>query len=891
MKFFGLLRKPDWENKDAAVRLRAVQGSRDAALLARLPELAQTDPDPRVRAAALRRVDDAGLLERRLRGDNDAGVAAAARERLIERLCLAELDVQSAQAVLLHVHDPEVLAQVAERSPHAPLRRTALERIERPSLRIARCIHDPDPELRLWLLQKIDQPEALAKIAEAVRKRDKRLSRAARDKLDELQLAAGDDAALQRRVLAVCERAGRLARELPAQRDALLLELQAEWAGLRAQVAADLQRRADGSLAMAEAAVRAARGEPIPGRAGAATVEAPLPAAAEVAPAPVPAPAQPDPALEALFAELPDADAEDFDTLADALLARAAQHPDSDNAAVQAQQLRLRKAVDERRQQRARQQAAAQAEREQQQEQQLAALEQALQQGHLGAARHARAAIDARHCGRALQRRLGQADEGLAKLERWQRWAGSEARQRLCEQAEALHGSGLHPDALANRVKELQAEWSRLDGIDGAAAPGPEHGLSRRFRGLCQRALAPARPYFEKRRELRGERTGQIQALLQEVMADDASLDALLAARKRIRDALAELDGVAPEKRHELGRQLRERLAALDAALKAQREQAALGKRRLIARLRRDLGSAEGAAALALAKAAQAEWRQLPRSERALEDALWKELRELIDPLFARVREQDAAQRARAGEAEAAAQAILDELDALAAAEPERLLHAGAHLEALQARWRALTPAVDEAEPAARPPRDARAGKPRPLPRRGGHPWDARFEAASTRVQAAQAAALRARERAQLEAICAAGAVLDQLAAAAAEQRESLHHEFQRIELPADARGPLQQRCQALLDGAAAASADGTAQAELLAVRAELAAGLDSPAECAELRRQEQMRRLADKLGGRGGESGPQQARALLIELQALGLATPDRERLQQRILRAARAG
>ena len=47
-------------------------------------------------------------------------------------------------------------------------------------------------------------------------------------------------------------------------------------------------------------------------------------------------------------------------------------------------------------------------------------------------------------------------------LERWQRWSGNKVRGRLCDEAEALHGSGLHPDALATRVKELQAEWARI---------------------------------------------------------------------------------------------------------------------------------------------------------------------------------------------------------------------------------------------------------------------------------------------------------------------------------------------------------------------------------------------------------------------------------------------
>src|SRR5690606_41335623 len=100
----------------------------------------------------------------------------------------------------------------------------------------------------------------------------------------------------------------------------------------------------------------------------------------------------------------------------------------------------------------------------------------------------------------AERRRLSALDEQFGKLEQWQRWSGNEVRRRLCDEVEALHGSGLHPDALATRVKELQAEWSRLDALEGDAAPASESGPARRFRALCHRGLRPARGSSEERR-------------------------------------------------------------------------------------------------------------------------------------------------------------------------------------------------------------------------------------------------------------------------------------------------------------------------------------------------------------------------------------------------------
>ena len=939
MKLFGLLRKPDWDHKDPAIRLRAVQESSDPILIGKLTELVQTDPDPAVRAAALQRIDDPVLLERRLRGEHEPVVVAAARKRLIERLCSPGMTVEAGSAVLLLSHDAELLTRVATDSPLSALRKLALARCERPALLVTRCVQDPDPALRLWLLERIDAPESLQKIALAARKSDKRLTKAAREKFEAQQLAAGDGPALQRRVLTLCDQLARLSRELPADREQILLDLRAQWQPLRERADSDLARRADGALAMAEAALSAARGEPIPSRirvnvevAGEHADKAADESAAAIHIEPtvdaVPAPSEP--AIDALWANLPAIDAEDFDAQIAAMRAGARQYSSVDNLTVQAQQNALRAQLDALVSQRRSLLVSAINERA---GQQLQFLEQAISDGSLNLARTAREALG-RSVPRELQRRLADADEGLAKLERWAHWSTNKVRTRLCDEAEALRSSGVHPDALANKIKELKAEWTRLDGLDGAAAPGPEHGLTRRFHGLCARALAPARPYFEKRRELRGERSEQIAGLIAEASTLPAATDALQALRKRVRDALPALDDAAPEKRGEQGRQLRERLTAIDAALQEAREQAALGKRRLIAKLRRELGTADAPSAVDLAKRAQVEWKALPRSERTLEDTLWTEFRALIDPLFERAREQEAAQRTLSAEADSAAQAILAELDALAAAEQDRLLHAGVHLETLQARWRALAPSdeprVAASDRGARPPRDGgngRDGRGRDQngapaksarrdgagPRDGGardgrrdgparspravHPLESRFEAAAARVQAAQQQALRIREVQHLANICAAGTLLDEIASVSGEARDALGQQFQNIELPTDAREPLSKRYQSLLagneaNGTAASRTEvsefGADAAALLAVRAELSAGIDSPAEAVALRRQEQMRRLAAKLTGNQSSQPRALIRGLLIELQAMpGVPAAERRALQVRIMAA----
>jgi hypothetical protein len=851
---FGLLRKPEWEHANPERRARAVARSEEPDLLARLGELAQTDPAAAVRCAALARLDELPLLERRLRGEREPEVAEAARRRL-NHLLSGHSPPPGAEALVGQLLDDPLLQRLAVEAADPTIRRAALQRIDRPTLWAERCQNDADPALRLWALQRIGDADALRRIADAVRKRDKRLARAARERLDAMGLAANDPEALRRRALELSQQFGQLARSLPDDREARLLSLLSDWAALRERLDGDLQRRIDGAQAMAEAALAGARGE--------------LPKRSESAPpAPEPdVPAQPEAAdplapLHALRARLPTPEQADALAVLDRIEAElAALQADPPAAEVR----RLREAIETRRREvRRRAEEARRAAQAEAWRNAAADYSAALDAGHPVPAREARERCAPLAGSAALQRELAALDARLAELERWQRWAGSKARQRLCDEVAALAGSGLHPDALATRLRELQDEWARLDAIDGEAAPGAEHGLNKRFRALCARAIAPAKAYFAKRDSLRRERAESVAELLSRC-ATLPSGNALRELRRDVGAALRALDDVPPTRRGEYGRRLRERLQAIDRAQAAEHEAAVLDKRRLLARLKRDLGAAAAPTRIALAKSAQAEWKALPRAGRKAEDALWAELRELVDPLFSAEQARSSEREAQQSEQRAAAQAILDELNSLASAADERLLHAPAHLEQLAARWRTLP--TEEAAPAARRPghdgRDAR-----PAPRRSAHPWQPRYDRALAEVEAAMARVRQRRADAGIEALLQAGALLDALDAADGEDATALRERIGGLALSAEDRAALQAR----IEGKASAELDADS-AERLVVQAELLAGVDSPAHSTELRRSLQMQRLARRLQGESEAPPPEALPTLLRELQARPLS------------------
>ena len=160
-------------------------------------------------------------------------------------------------------------------------------------------------------------------------------------------------------------------------------------------------------------------------------------------------------------------------------------------------------------------------------------------------------------------------------------------------------------------------------------------------------------------------------------------------------------------------------------------------------------------------------------------------------------------------------------------------------------------------------------------------------------MTAARQRAESARDAQQLQTISQAGRLLDEYASASGSERDRLQDAYAALALPGDAQQPLNARLQSLAksESDSGNADDAGADAERLAVRAELTAGLESPIESEAIRREEQMQRLAAKLGGQLDPDNASSIRAMLIALESLdGVAAERREALRQRVLAACQA-
>ncbi|HWS25092.1 MAG TPA: hypothetical protein VN259_00835 [Xanthomonadales bacterium] len=680
--------RPAWQSRDTAKRAAAVATGREAALVAELPQIVRNDPEASVRRAALERIDDLTVVADRMSNDADAGIRERARARLVDLLA-GKAPVAERRRALGLVEDQGLLEQIAKRAPEVELRRAALERCKRVGFIAERVLEDADADLRIELLARVDQTATLERLAQQARTKDKRLFRAIRERLDAGKLAAGESDTLTAHAESLCAALETHLRHPGADAAAVLARVEPEWAELRARIDDRFDKRFDGALQTLKATIGAiARiGEEPPEPAVIVVETAPAEAVEAAEPvAAAPAPAididAPDPALADLLQraeELAEA-AADFER--ETLQRRWQQHfalrsprgdADQAMAASFSQRMQSLQAAAEVR--------AAKIEQARQVvDQAIAAVDSAIEAGQLSSARAARArartAVDSldERSAKELGRKLAGLDPKIDKLAQWQRWSDNKVRVRLCEEAEALIGSGIHPDGLANKIAELKTAWKRID--DSEAEPGaaaPESGLSRRFRFLCHKALEPARGYFEKRKEVRGKRSDELGSFIERVRgeldAPGTETSALIALKREVGERLRRVDEVDPRQRGEIGKQMKQLIEACSAMIDARFNAIAEEKQKLIAQLRRQLTHAELDAALDLAKSAQKRWQTLGKGSQKTDQALWQELRGLIDPLFEKRNDELKAVDAERDAGRASAQALIDEMRALPAGE------------------------------------------------------------------------------------------------------------------------------------------------------------------------------------------------------------------------------
>lgn len=733
--------RPAWQSPDPQIRVAAVRqlGAEQSEVVA---SIARDDADPRVRRAAVQRLDDPAALAERAKDDGDESVRQEAATRLLHMAEVAE-EPAVAQAAMAGLGDARHLTALARAARLPSTRAAAVARLDDPRALATVAKTAPDPATRQAALDAIHDPAALAEVA--LKSEHKDVAVAAVGRLDDTE--ALEAVAARARNSAAARRARGVLDARPGQTAVVSEAVPSEPAPEAAPLPAEPPPPPAEPLDAIEAAPRA---EP-------RDVEAPSAEPAPVAPVPSP---EPDPRERerqeriALCAKVEGLTGEEaLDYLEESRAAWEGMAPQIDPPELDELNARFQRAMEECRRRydavaarrNAEKEAAereakekdAQAkarEAELRRRQQTLARAQALA-GRLEvlaraekptlreverALRDERAALDAlaavpdRKEREALADRLKAARaalfpkaQELREADEWTRWTNAAKQEELCKRAEALLVEEDLEKTL-RRLREIDVAWREV-----RQAPRDQaETLWLRFKAARDQLHARLEPYLAKKKEEGQANLERKEELVGRAEALAGSTDWLKTADE-FRRLQGEWKQVGPTP-HKPSQALWERFrGAADRFFSRRKEDLDRRKHEWTANLQRKealcaradelVTSSDWEATSAEMKRLQAEWRTIGPVRKSKADAVWQRFRKAVDSFLERYAQRDELGRAAAA---AEREAMVRELEEVPAdATPEDV---AAKVLAVVARWRQAGPPPRNATDVARRFADAR---------------------------------------------------------------------------------------------------------------------------------------------------------------------------------------
>lgn len=700
-----LFKKP-WQTGEPEARAAAVLDAQDPELKDELPRLAQHDEAAPVRLAALKRLNSEPFwLDARLR-ESDKEIIAAADLYLSRELFRTERsDLQSARLEWLAlISDAELLRRCAAEAPALALRRAAIARITAQGFLGDCYIRESNEGLAGEILERIDQPSTLERVAQAAKRSSKRRAQAAAERLEQLQVESGHAIPGKTASERLVRDAEALARgALSGDRASARTSLQERWDAIPDHPE-NLTRRFEGAMRIVDGSLNRASREPEP-----AVTSAPA--------------LDPEPGLAPVDAQLAASadyircairsgtDIKPADLLAhwDRAWNQLESVTDSDLGLKQ-ELLPLLHELQAL--------VLMQAEQPGQAPQptteppradpridfgpQLDAIAATLEAGDIAKA-HEQIHSVRRDYDKLPAKRRPHADGGrlqrmegrLKEMRDWQRWSNNQAREELIASVEQLATSGQHPDAITAALKKARGEWQHLEALE--VLPGDKRrfaappGHWRKFQAACKAAFESAKPYFEKREQIQRDNLETLKAFVaagRAAAADDtADSTTVLGFLRKARQAIRRMDDLPPKTRGASAASLRELMNQLSARLDQRFDAIEAVKRRLVAQARALSHEKDVKAAADKAKDLQNQWQKAGVGRRKIEQELWQAFREPIDPLFAQLKGEQDQRRQADREVTAELQALCEQIEALAKLPEEELDGARGRLTKLVDEW------------------------------------------------------------------------------------------------------------------------------------------------------------------------------------------------------------
>ncbi|HFE36925.1 MAG TPA: DUF349 domain-containing protein, partial [Gammaproteobacteria bacterium] len=247
MRLFQNLFKPKWKHNDPAIRKQAILALDVAENQATLTEIASHDKNIDLRLLALKRITDFDYIIQSATSNTNDRVKELAN-KLIKQTLSGQLDsgLDETQKIqkIQKIGNQKLIEYIAENGSTSKLRKSAIENISREALLGDLAISDKDSDIRMTAAQKLSQKSTLERVYRATKTKDKKVSRIAKERLDQLIREAEKPAKTLAAQKAICNGIENLGKKGLWQREKQQFDnYLKQWAELNAEAPPALKER------------------------------------------------------------------------------------------------------------------------------------------------------------------------------------------------------------------------------------------------------------------------------------------------------------------------------------------------------------------------------------------------------------------------------------------------------------------------------------------------------------------------------------------------------------------------------------------------------------------------------------------------------------------------
>jgi hypothetical protein len=455
----------------------------------------------------------------------------------------------------------------------------------------------------------------------------------------------------------------------------------------------------------------------------------------------------------------------------------------------------------------------------------------------------------------------------LNELRDWQGFASSPRQAELCELMEHLAEQQIEPKAKAEKIKTMQAEWKSLGGTS-------EQALWDRFKAASDLAFEPCAAYFKEQNILKERNTDRREMLLTQlqefVNQNNWEAPDWRAAEKINQKARSEWKAAFPvdfKRNHKLQDEFNTVLKTLETFLESERDKNLALKAEIVEQAKSLITHADLKSAIQNAKNLQNKWQTIGITAHKKDRVLWKEYRSACDAIFARRDEQKAEQNQAFTAAKDAAEAFCSELESFI--KDTNNIALDDHIIRFRKGFRDLPT----------------------LANKDREKFQDRFEQAMHCLKAQANQAQSEAKLSQWQETARKHQILN-LAYLNDEVDDALEDSFySKVSLPSKLEQQLRSTWISIKAGSIAKSMIlNEDKARELSIRAEIAAGIDSPENEQELRMQLQVSRLSEGISSSNNLSREEQLNNILEKWYcSIGLETDNLAQYERRMQTAVK--